>query len=185
MAGHIQQGNDLHTLILSIADNGFHVIFGKGIAIGIIIEIVVSLQDGSLDGITIKQSSTAILDSHIIKHKAQTTVAERQLQLVEAVFSHGVNDSLNIGDAEILTAAVQMDNTVIQRARRAVRAGRSRQRERRHGQQAQQHDQYKNHGKHFFRSRSFPCLVHSCHSFRYRFPAGLRARTRNDSRRTY
>ena len=121
MTGHVQHGNDLNALAVGIGDNGIHV---NLIQIPrITVEAVVAVGDIALD-LVAGHSNTLKAETHVVQQETAAAVAEGELELVIAVLGHGVDQLLDIGDAEILAAAVQHDRAISHIADLAARKSR-------------------------------------------------------------
>ena len=96
---------------------------------------------------------------HVVEQKAQAVVAECQLELVIAVRAHLVEQCDDPVLAEILTAAVEVQDLIIIRVVRRARLAVTR-REGRDRQQAHCHDHRQNQRQHFLPQRSCLRLIH-------------------------
>ena len=103
-------------------------------------------------------------EGHVIEQEAQTIVAESQLQLVIAISFHLVEQRDDPVFAEILAAAVEVQDLIIIRVVRRARLAVTR-REGRDGQQAHHHDHRENQRQHFLAQRSCLRLIHVFHPF--------------------
>ena len=111
------------------------------------------------------QAKAAAEEAARIEAEAQAIVTERQLQMRIVIFRQLVDDPFDLSDAEILSAAVEVEDAheLVRRRRRARLA--VTRREGRDRQQAHCHDHRENQRQHSLPQRSCLRLIHVFHSF--------------------
>ena len=158
MTRQVQQGDNLNALLLRRGNDLVHLRLGQPARVtAAVLQLIARLDLGHNRLVRVRRAIGR--EGHVVEQKAQAVVAECQLELVIAVRAHLVEQCDDPVLAEILTAAVEVQDLIIIRVVRRARLAVTR-REGRDRQQAHCHDHRQNQRQHFLPQRSCLRLIH-------------------------
>ena len=114
MTRHVQHGDDLNALVVRIGDDRIH--FALCEIAGIAVERDIAVRNIGFDGIA-GHCSLGEGQRHIIQQETATAIAKGKLKLIIAIVSHSINQLFDVFNREVLSAAIQMHDSVRHRCR--------------------------------------------------------------------
>ena len=112
MTRQVQQGHNLNAQLIRLGNDGIHLVLGQIALITAAVLCHVARLDLRYNSIVVIGCAVGS-EGHIIQQEAQAIVAEGQLELVIAIVLHLIEQRNDPFLAEILSAAVQMYNLVL------------------------------------------------------------------------